>query len=96
MAKVAQIGAGMIGRAMAYDLSNDHQVSVGDFNAEALKSISALAPSIATHQFDVQNENDIRGFIDDADLVLLAVPGFLGYNALKSFLDRHSWCFAQV
>ena len=88
MAKVTQIGAGMIGRAMAYDLSNDHQVSVGDFNAAALESISALAPSIATHQFDVQNENDIRGFIDDADLVLLAVPGFLGYNALKTIINH--------
>ena len=37
MAKVAQIGAGLVGKAMALDLAKQHNVFLTDFDDEALK-----------------------------------------------------------
>ena len=87
MSKIAQIGAGMIGKTMAHDLSKDHEVKVGDCDVEALKSLTNANPSIATCPLDAQDENDICKFIQDADIVLLAVPGFLGYKALQTIIN---------
>ena len=35
MAKVAQIGAGLVGKTMALDLAKQHSVFLTDFNDEA-------------------------------------------------------------
>ena len=32
MSKIVQIGSGMIGTTMAYDLSQEHDIIVGDFD----------------------------------------------------------------
>ena len=95
MSKIAQIGAGMIGKTMAHDLSKDHEVKVGDCDVEALKSLTNANPSIATCPLDAQDENDIYKFIQDADIVLLAVPGFLGYKHYKplSIMEKTLWIF---
>ena len=37
MAKVAQIGAGLVGKAMALDLAKQHNVFLTDFNDKAFK-----------------------------------------------------------
>tara|TARA_B100001287_G_scaffold94195_1_gene79077 strand:+ start:267 stop:443 length:177 start_codon:yes stop_codon:yes gene_type:complete len=42
MNKIVQIGSGMIGSAMAYDLSQKHDVIVGDFNEESLAKVKKL------------------------------------------------------
>ena len=37
MANICQIGAGMIGQAMAIDLAESHNVSLGDINVSSIK-----------------------------------------------------------
>ena len=44
-------------------------------------------PSIITHSLDVLNKQKLSSFIKKADIVLLAVPGYLGYSALKTIIS---------
>ena len=46
MAKVAQIGAGLVGKAMALDLAKQHNVFLTDFNDKALKEVQSLNQNI--------------------------------------------------
>ena len=47
MAKVAQIGAGLVGKAMALDLAKQHNVFLTDFNYKALKEVQSLNQNIS-------------------------------------------------
>tara|TARA_B100001142_G_scaffold167728_1_gene167557 strand:- start:13030 stop:14124 length:1095 start_codon:yes stop_codon:yes gene_type:complete len=86
MSKIVQIGSGMIGTTMAYDLSQDHDIVVGDFNDSSLAKLKALNPNIITKKIDVTNSLELKDFIQVADIVLLAVPGHLGFAALKTII----------
>jgi len=87
MANICQIGAGMIGQAMAIDLAENHNVSLGDINISLIKDKIKNHPSIKVSKVDVLNQKQILTFIKEADIVLLAVPGFLGFNALKTIIE---------
>ncbi len=87
MANICQIGAGMIGQAMAIDLAANHNVSLGDLNIKSIKDKIKNHPSIKVSKIDVLNQKEILTFIKGADIVLLAVPGFLGFNALKTIIE---------
>ena len=59
MSKIVQIGSGMIGTTMAYDLSQDHDIIVGDFNDSSLAKLKALNPNIITKKIDVTNSLEL-------------------------------------
>ncbi|GAB4249463.1 MAG: saccharopine dehydrogenase family protein [Vicingaceae bacterium] len=84
MSKIVVLGAGMVGSAMALDLSNNHKVTITDINQEALKK---LPDNLSKKQLDVTKEAVLKSFIKDFDLVVCAVPGFLGFNTLKSIIE---------
>ena len=87
MNKIIQIGSGMIGSAMAYDLSQKHDVTVGDYDDRSLAKVKKLNQNIATQKLDVTNQSELKRFIHESDIVLLAVPGHLGYSALKTIIE---------
>ncbi len=87
MSKIIQIGSGMIGSAMAYDLSQKHDVTVGDYDDRSLAKVKKLNQNIATQKLDVTNQSELKRFIHESDIVLLAVPGHLGYSALKTIIE---------
>jgi saccharopine dehydrogenase-like NADP-dependent oxidoreductase len=80
------LGAGMVGSAMAIDLSKNHKVSCSDFSKEALAKLKAKAPTINTIQLDVTDTKTLKHTIAPFDLVVCAVPGFLGFNTLKHII----------
>ena len=86
MANIYQIGAGLVGRTMALDLSKDHTVFLADNNIKLLESIKSEDPTIHIKRLDVNKSNDLIKFIQNADVVLLAVPGFLGFECLKKII----------
>ena len=86
MANIYQIGAGLVGRTMALDLSKNHTVFLADNNVELLESIKNEDPTIHIKRLDVNKSNDLIKFIQNADVVLLAVPGFLGFECLKKII----------
>ena len=87
MKKIFQVGAGLVGKTMALDLSKEYQVHLGDSNLDLLKSIKKQNESIHINKIDVQDKDSLSLWISDADIVLLAVPGFLGYEALQTIIE---------
>ena len=48
MSKIVQIGSGMIGTTMAYDLSQEHDIIVGDFDDSSFAKLERLNSNIVT------------------------------------------------
>jgi saccharopine dehydrogenase-like NADP-dependent oxidoreductase len=74
--KVIVLGAGLVGKAMAIDLAKDFDVTAADINEEALKSLQQFG--IQTFQFDFSDRTIFHSSIQPFDLVIGAVPGFMG------------------
>jgi len=87
MKKIFQVGAGLVGKTMALDLSKNHELHLCDTNLNLLEKVKSENNSIHIYQIDVQNNEVFTSWITDADIVLLAVPGFLGYEALKLIIE---------
>jgi len=88
MANILVLGGGMVGGAMAIDLAKNHKVTCVDRDEQALKRLSQKNPAIVTTPVDV---TDIAQFNDTLkpffDLVICAVPGFLGFQTLKQIVE---------
>lgn len=86
--KVAVLGAGRVGRAMALDLARDSEfeITVVDRTPEALDSLEGV-PNIATIEADLSDQNTVRNVMKDQDLGVGAVPGFLGFRTLQAILE---------
>ena len=77
----------MVGSAMALDLAKNHDVFLSDNNKKSLAEIQSQNNSIEIQQLDVTNKSALSEWIQPADIVLLAVPGFLGYETLKTIIE---------
>ena len=84
--KIAVLGAGMVGSAMAIDLSNEFAVTSVDLNVQALNYIKLANSSINTLQFDLKNINGYLELLKPFDLVVTAVPGFMGFETIKAVI----------
>ncbi len=87
MAEIIVLGAGMVGKAIAIDLSERHQVSAADIDQESLNYLSGNYP-IKTFGINLMEEEKIAGIIKDFDLVVSAVPGFMGYDVLRTVISE--------
>jgi saccharopine dehydrogenase-like NADP-dependent oxidoreductase len=86
MSNIIVLGAGMVGSAMAKDLLTSHDVLLTDINKSVLDSVKESHSTLSVMQLDVTNDNDLSKALKDKDLVLSAVPGFLGYNTLEKII----------
>lgn len=84
--KIIILGAGMIGRVIALDLCRAYAVTSADVNEVALKRIHDEA-GIETIQCDLSDSQNVKKLIDPFDLVVSAVPGFMGYKTLQTILE---------
>jgi lysine 6-dehydrogenase len=87
MSKVMVIGGGMVGSAMAIDMSKKHEITVADNSRDALDKVKKRSDKIDTVQLDVRDTNAFQNLLKDRDLVISAVPGFLGYKTLKTIIE---------
>ena len=87
MAEIYQIGSGMIGQAMALDLAESHKIHLADLKIENVRKEIKEHPAIITYNLDVLDKQKLSSFIEKADIVLLAVPGYLGYSALETIIS---------
>ncbi|MCP4545279.1 MAG: saccharopine dehydrogenase [bacterium] len=87
--KVIVLGAGLVGGPMAADLARDEEfkVTVADISEEALASLSAAQPWLTTVRADLSDTAKVRELVAGHDLVLNAVPGFMGYQTLKAIIE---------
>ena len=84
MAKIIVLGAGLVGSVIAKDLAKNHQVASVDFKEDALLPLSKLG--IHTIHADLSDNSTIKRLIKDYDLVVGAVPGFMGYQTLETII----------
>jgi saccharopine dehydrogenase-like NADP-dependent oxidoreductase len=86
--KVAVFGAGLVGSPMALDLAKDpaFDVTVADVRTEPLERLAHTA-RVKTSQADLSRASEIQTLARDADIVLSAVPGFMGYRTLETLLE---------
>ena len=85
MAKIIVLGAGLVGNVMAKDLAKQHAVSCIDISEQALAPLKAH--NIQTTRADLTDQNTLNNIIQDFDLVIGAVPGFMGYQMLKTVIE---------
>lgn len=88
MSNIIVLGAGMVGSAMAIDLAHKHVVTVADRNAEALERVRKKCNNLSVLFLDVRDTSKLRNVVAGYDLVLCAVPGFLGFQTLKSVIEE--------
>ena len=87
MSKIIVLGSGMVGSAMALDLATNHQVTVADINTASLEKLKAKNNAINVLTADVRNSAELIKMLEPFDLVVCAVPGFLGYQTLKNIIE---------
>lgn len=85
--KIIVLGGGLVGGPMARDLARDSnfQVTVADQDEEALDALQAWGP-ITPLLTDLSDPADITELVRDYDLVIDAVPGFMGYQTLEAVI----------
>jgi saccharopine dehydrogenase-like NADP-dependent oxidoreductase len=86
--KTIVLGAGLVGTPMAIDLARagEFEVTVADICEEALRRLTESNPRIAVIQADLSDVRVVRSLVEDQDLVLSAVPGFMGFRTLQAIL----------
>lgn len=83
--KVIVLGAGLVGKAMAIDLSRSFEVTSVDLNREALSQLEQHG--VKTEQADISDPSKLTEILSNFDLVVGAVPGFLGLQTAKTVIE---------
>lgn len=86
--KIVVLGAGLVGAPMALDLAKDagFEITVADVREEPLARLEGVA-RVRPVRVDLARKEAVQGLAREHDLVLSAVPGFLGYRTLEAVLD---------
>ncbi len=84
--KTAVLGAGMVGRTIALDLASSFEVTSFDLNEKNLKMLKKKYPSIETRKADLKQYDQYKAWLSPFDMVAIAVPGFMGFDALKAVI----------
>ena len=87
MSKVIVLGGGMVGSAMAIDMAKNHQVTLTDLSQQVLDTVKQKCYSLTIIQLDVTNIEELQKTIKQFDLVICAIPGFLGFETLRAIIE---------
>lgn len=87
MNKVIVLGAGMVGSAMAIDMAKKHKVLLTDINQEVLATNQKKCPDLDVMVLDATDSVLLKETIVNFDLVISAVPGFMGYKTLENIIN---------
>jgi saccharopine dehydrogenase-like NADP-dependent oxidoreductase len=83
--KILILGAGLVGKAMAIDLASAFDVTSVDIHDEALKQVEKHG--IKTQKMDFSNSHVLSSLLSGFDLVIGAVPGFLGFQTARTVIE---------
>jgi len=86
--KAIVLGCGLVGGLIAKDLDKDNnfQVTVADIDEGKLNKLTKET-GIRGIKADLSNSSDIKKIVTEQDIVIGAVPGFLGFNMLRSVIE---------
>jgi len=88
--KIAILGAGLVGGPMAIDLSKDKKFKVTsvDINGAALRKLNKEHPDIEVLEKDLSMPDNVTKIVSGFDMVINAVPGFIGFQTLKAIIKE--------
>jgi len=86
MKKISVLGAGMVGSAIVLDLCNEYEITAVDYDEKSLEKLKTKS-QVNTITADLKDPNNVKKCIAEADLVIGAVPGFMGYETLKTVIN---------
>ena len=86
--RIVVLGGGRVGSAIARDLAKDDgfRVTVADHD-DAVQERLAPFTDIAVQSADLGDRQVLHSVIADADLVVGAVPGWMGYQTLEGIIE---------
>lgn len=83
---VIVLGAGLVGSAIAIDLSKKHEVTAADIESESFAAFNNY-PQVKTLLADFKKASELKELVKGYDLVIGAVPGFMGYQTMKNVIE---------
>jgi lysine 6-dehydrogenase len=87
MTQIIVLGAGMVGSAMAADLSQKHSITLADISLQRLEHVKEKHPKIDIVKVDVCDTQKLKSVLSNFDFVVCAVPGFLGFQTIKTVIQ---------
>jgi saccharopine dehydrogenase-like NADP-dependent oxidoreductase len=86
--KTIVLGCGLVGGLIAKDLAKDKdfQVTVADIDEKKLDELTK-GTDIRGIKMDLSSSESIKKIVAEQDIVIGAVPGFLGFNMLRSVIE---------
>jgi lysine 6-dehydrogenase len=86
--RILVLGSGLVGHAMAADLAAEKSfdVTVADINTNNLGKIPSSLP-IRKVQADLSDATRLKPLLAGCDIVVNAVPGFMGYAVMKEIIE---------
>ncbi|HBS86114.1 MAG: saccharopine dehydrogenase [Bacteroidetes bacterium GWF2_38_335] len=85
--KIIVLGAGLVGGPMAIDLAKEStfEVTCADISKKNLDKLSSFP--ITTIQKYLSDPENVRSLVKDCDYVINAVPGFMGFQTVKTIIE---------
>ena len=84
--RITVLGAGLVGSVIARDLAENHSVTSVDIDSESLEKLKDI-DGLEVLQADLSDQNLIKKAVAGSDLVVGAVPGFMGYKTMKAVIE---------
>ena len=84
--KIVILGAGLVGGAIAIDLNEKFDVVSVDIDDDKLQRLSKNY-NIRTLTADLTDSKTIKSIVEDFDLVIGALPGFIGFKTMKNVIE---------
>jgi saccharopine dehydrogenase-like NADP-dependent oxidoreductase len=86
--KIVVLGGGRVGHAIVRDLAanDDYNVFVADVDPVVLLDLESVGATGIP--MDLSTEENVAAAVADADLVVSAVPGFMGYETVERVLAQ--------
>ena len=84
------LGAGLVGGPMALDLmkDSDKKITSVDLSADLLAALKKRSGGkVETIQADLADPAKVAPLVKDYDMVINAVPGFMGYRTLQAIIE---------
>jgi saccharopine dehydrogenase-like NADP-dependent oxidoreductase len=85
MTKIVVLGAGLVGKAIAIDLSKKFDVASVDKNETALSTVGTYG--VEPIRADLEHPEQLKEILSSFDLVVGAVPGYMGFDVLRSAIE---------
>jgi len=82
---ITVLGAGLVGSAIVRDLSTEFAVTAVDLDQHALDRLAQQA--VQTVQADLCASGVVADVVQNANLVICAVPGWMGFDTLRQVIQ---------